>query len=197
MALAVALVLAAGARRSLGAESSPPPPAGNSLEETNARGLPQISLQLEEQLRATQLAVEQNRQETKAAAAQNAEALTKGLLAIQQAISDERAQDLAAMRKSNKVLLIVVGTFAAISFLTLLIMTCFQWRLSKGLAELSAALPAALGLGPGSAAATLALANQPELRLYGATNRKTTRTRWNRAPTRVCKSPRRAAGGDG
>jgi len=166
--VAVPLVLASGAWASLGAEDSPPSPATSPLGETNAQGLPNAYLQLQEQLRATQLAVEQNRQETKAAAAQNAEALSKGLLTIQQAFSAQRAEDLAAMQSSNKVMLIVVGTFAGMAFLTMLIMTYFQWRMSKGLARISAALPVALGLGPDSAAAALALANQPELRLFGA-----------------------------
>ena len=165
---AVLLALAAGSWASLGAESSPLPPATSSLQETNAQGLAHPYWQLEEQLRATQLAIEQNRQETKAAAAQNAEALSKGLLTFQQAFLAQRAQDLAAMQSTNKVILIVVGTFAAMSFLTMLIMTYFQWRMSKGLAEISVALPAALGLGTGSAAGALALANQPELRLFGA-----------------------------
>ena len=103
---------------------------------------------------------------------------------IQEAFSAQRAQDWEAIQRSNKVMLIVAGTFAGIGFLTLLMMTWFQWRMSKGLAEISAALPAALGLGASSAAAALALANQPELRLFGAVEQpKNARPSWPRAPT--------------
>ena len=168
IAVALPLVLSSGSWESLGAESSPPPPAASHLEETNSQGLFHAYLQLQEQLQATQLAIERNRQETKDAAAQNAEALAKGLQSIQQVLSTQRAQDLEARQSSNKVMLIVAGTFAAMGFLTMLMMTYFQWRMSKGLAAISAALPTALGLGAGSAAAALALANQPELPLLGA-----------------------------
>jgi hypothetical protein len=162
------LVLASSSWESLGAESSPPLSAISQIEETNSAGLLRVYLQLQAQLQATQLAIEQNRQEAKEAAAQNAEALAKGLQSIQQAFSAQRAQDLAAMQRSNQLMLIVAGTFAGIGFLTLLMMTWFQWRMSKGLADISAALPTALGLGTGSAAAALALANQPFLPLFGA-----------------------------
>jgi hypothetical protein len=169
VAVAFPLVLASGSLASLGAENSPPPLAASHLEETNSQALLHAFFQLQEQLQATQLAIEQSRQEAKEAAAQNAGALAKGLQSIQQAVSAQRAQDMEAMQKSNKVMLIVAGTFAGMGLLTLLMMTCFQWRMSKGLAEISAALSPALGLGAGSAAAALALANQPELRLFGAT----------------------------
>ena len=66
---------------------------------------------------------------------------------IQEAFSAQRAQDWEAIQRSNKVMLIVAGTFAGIGFLTLLIMTWFQWRMSKGLAEISAALPVGTGVG--------------------------------------------------
>ena len=162
------LVWSSGSWPSFGAESSPPPPAAGHLEETNSQALLQVFLKLQEQLQAAQRAIEQNRKETKEAAAQNAAALAKGLESIQQTFSAQRAQDLEAMQRSNQVILIVAGTFAAMGFLAMLIMTFFQWRMSKGLAEISAALPTALGLVAGSDAAALALANQPELRLFGA-----------------------------
>jgi len=44
-------------------------------------------------------------------------------------------------------------------------MSYFQWRMSKGLADISAALPAALALGPGSAAPALGPPQQSYLPL--------------------------------
>jgi hypothetical protein len=46
-------------------------------------------------------------------------------------------------------------------------MSYFQWRMSKGLAEISAAVPMALGLGAGSAVGALGLAEQSNFRLPG------------------------------
>jgi tetratricopeptide (TPR) repeat protein len=54
------------------------------------------------------------------------------------------------MQRSNKVMFIVVGTFAVMGFLTTLIMTYFQWRTNRSLAAISAAWPRALGFGHAS-----------------------------------------------
>jgi tetratricopeptide (TPR) repeat protein len=107
-------------------------------------------LQLQEQLHATQLAIERNRKEADAAAAQATEALAGRLQAIEQSLLAQRARELEAMQSSNKVMLIVAGTFAAIGFMAMLLMAYFQWRTVNRLAEISAALPAAaraLGVG--------------------------------------------------
>jgi hypothetical protein len=148
-----------------GAESSPPPPTASQLEQTNSQALLHGYLQLQEQIRTTQLAIEQSRQETRKAAAQTAEALSNALQTVQEAFTTQRARDLEAMRSSNKLMLIVVATFAAMSFLSMLMMSYFQWRMSKGLAEISAALSAALGLGPGSAVPALGPARESYLPL--------------------------------
>ena len=183
--LALAFVPSPASWKCLGAESSAPPPVAGQIESTNSQEVLEGVLKLQEQIHATQLAIEQNRQEAKEAAAQNAEALAKGLQTMQEAFSAERARELEAMQsssqamqKSNKVMLIVVGTFAAMGFLTMLIMTYFQWRTSSSLAAISAAWPAALGFGPGSAVPALGpgdsrlvqggLVEQSNLRLLAA-----------------------------
>jgi tetratricopeptide (TPR) repeat protein len=165
--LAFALVFFPSSWISHGAESSAPPPSPSQLEGTNFQQLVRSCLQIQEQLQATQLAVEQGRQETKAAAVQNAEALSKGLQVLQETFSAQRARDLEVRQRSDRIMLIVAGTFAAMGFLTLLLITYFQWRMSKGLAEISAVLPAALELGGGSALAALGPAEQSRLRLLG------------------------------
>ena len=58
----------------------------------------------------------------------------------------------------------------------MLIMICFQWRMSKGLAEISIVLPTALELGPGFAAPMLPQASPSDSRLLGATDRPEPRT---------------------
>ena len=156
--LLAAFALCPASGKCLGAESNAPPLVTSQIGATNLQELLHAYLQLQEQLQATQLTIEQNRQEAKEAAAQNADALSKGLQSMQQAFSAERAQELGAMQsstqamqRSNKVVLDVVAAFAAMVFLTMLIMIYFQRRTSSSLAEISAALPAALGFGPGSA----------------------------------------------
>ncbi len=146
MVVVCALVLAAVAGVSLAEQATPAPPATNQVEQVSAQELLRVYQQLQEQLRTTQAAIEQARQEARTAAAQNAEALAKGLQAVQEGFVTQRAQDWAAMQRSNQIMLMIVGAFAVLSFLTMLILTYFQWRMSKGLADISAALPTALGL---------------------------------------------------
>jgi hypothetical protein len=168
LAVLLSLVLVATAWGSLGAETNSSPPPCSPITDTNAQALLLACIQLQEQLRATLLAVEQNRQEIKEAATQSAEALCKALQTTQERFAAQQRQDLEAIRESNKVILLVVGTFAALAFWTLLMMSYFQWRMSKGLAEISASVTAALGLGASSATGVLAAAGQPNLRFPGA-----------------------------
>ncbi len=183
--LLAAFALCPASGKCFGAESNAPPFVTSQIEATNFQELLHAYLQLQEQFQATQLTIEQNRQEAKEAAARNAEALSKGLQSVQQAFSAERAQELEvmqssnqAMQRSNKVVLDVVATFAAMVFLTLLILIYFQRRTSGSLAAIAAALPAALGFGPGSAVSALGpddshlvpsgAVEQSNLRLFGA-----------------------------
>ncbi len=166
--LAFALVLVQGSSMSRGVESNAPPSSPSQLEGTNVQQLLRACLQIQERLQATQLAVEQNRRETRDAAERNTAALSNGLQILQEGLSAQRTRDLAAIQRSNNVVLVVAGTFVAMGFVTMLLVTYFQWRMSKGLAEISAVLPAALGLGTSSAPAALASAEQSNSRLLGA-----------------------------
>ena len=187
---ALSLVLSTGSWGSLGAETNSPPPASSQIEETNSQALFRACVQLQEQLRATQFAIEQNRREIKEAAAQNAETLSRALQSIQESFAAQRVRDLEAMQRSNKVILIVVSTFAAMGFLTLLMMSYFQWRMSKGLAEISAVVPVALGLGAGSAVGALGPPGQSRLRLPGAVEQREERLREPQQNSRPALKPR-------
>jgi hypothetical protein len=163
------MVLSTATCSSLAAETNAPPSVTGSIGDTNSPALLNACLQLQEQLRATQLAIEQNGREIQETAARNAEALSNALQSIQETFALQRARDLAAVERSNKLMLMVASTFAALGFLTLLMMSYLQWRLSKGLAEISAAVPEALGWVAGSAAGTLGPAGPASLRLAGIT----------------------------
>src|ERR1041384_4409544 len=172
--VAVVLLLGLARRETLAAEIG----QSTRSEETNTQEALRAYLQLQEQLHANQLAVEQTRREAKEAAVQSADSLAKRLQEIEAALSTQRSRELDAMQNSNKVMLIVAGTFATIGFLAMLIMAYFQWRTVNSLAEISAALPMSRGFGPGHALAAIGpgelhvapvgRAEQSNLRLLGA-----------------------------
>jgi TolA-binding protein len=114
------------------------------------------SLQLQEQLHATQLALERNRQETEALAA----AVTARVKTLEEAVNLQRDSKVEAMQtrmdtlrkdleSNNRLLLIVGGGIAGVGFFVLLATGYLQWRSVNRLAEFStlvqsarAALPA-------------------------------------------------------
>jgi len=63
-------------------------------DETNTQETLRAYLQLQEQIHATQLAVERSRKDTDAAMAENAKAFASRLQGIEQALASQRAQEL-------------------------------------------------------------------------------------------------------
>ncbi len=139
------------------------------------------SLQIQEQLHATQLALERNRQESEALAA----AVAARVKALEDAVNSQRDDKVNAMQQrmdslrkdlesNNQLLLKVGGGIAVIGFFVLLATGYLQWRAVNRLAEFStlvqsarAALPAA----GGAVEATLLGAGAPAQangRLFGA-----------------------------
>jgi len=114
-------------------------------------------LQLQEQLHATQLAIERNRQEAQEAAAQDSVTLSNHLQAIEQALVVQRANELTDTQRTNNLLLVFIGLFAVSGFAAAVFTAYFQWRTVSRLAEISAALPTARGLPAPSGAAALGL----------------------------------------
>ena len=168
---ALTLVLFSGSRTSQGAESNAPAPTLSVVEATNIQQILQACLQIQEQLQAARLAVEQSRQESQTAATQNAAALSEGLQNLQAALAAQRAQEFAATQKANHVLFMVGGAFAALGFLAVLLMTYFQWRTSSRLADIAAAFPRSHGLDPAPEVAALGPGepnSQPRAHLLGA-----------------------------
>src|SRR5436190_4421144 len=113
-------------------------------------------LQLQEQLHATQMAMERNRKEATETALQTAEALASGMKAtsetlanrmkvLEEGLSTQRVHEWDAMQSSNRTMLIVAGTFACLGFIALFLMGYFQWRTVSRLAEISAFLPKPTG----------------------------------------------------
>ena len=147
-------------------------------DETNSQEILRGYLELQAQVHAAQLAIEQSRREARDAAAQNAEVLAERLRSIEQALATQRARELEAMQSSNRVMLIVAGSFACVGFLVMLIGAYFQWRTAQSLTGLSGLMPAAralgaspsfpaLGLGEGSVV-SVGPAENSNARLLGA-----------------------------
>jgi TolA-binding protein len=108
-------------------------------------------LQLQQQLRETQIAVDRNHKESAETALQNTEALTTSMKAttelanrmkmLEESLNTQRSHELDLMQGSNRTMLIVAGVFASFGFVALFMMGYFQWRTVSRLAELSAVLP--------------------------------------------------------
>src|SRR5436190_10378132 len=137
------------ARWGVGAEAAAGLSATGKVEEASQEL--RTYLQLQEQIHATQLAVESNRQVTTETTLRTAEALAVRMQAIEQSLGSQRAHELDAMQSSNRVMLIVAGTFAGMGFLAMALMGYFQWRTINRLAEISAAIPASHRHGLGAA----------------------------------------------
>ncbi len=163
------LALLSASFASCAEESATPPPTSiDRLEQTNSQELLEAMLQLQGQLRANQLAIEQNEREAKEATAHNAEALSNGFGKIENAFSAQQedfsarsTRELEAMKSSNRALLIVACTFAAIALLAMVVTGYFQWRMSNVWADLSSVFPMARSLARGSTVAALGGDGQP------------------------------------
>lgn len=159
--LCALLLLASFAARATGPEES----ASSSNETLRSY------LQLQEQLYATQLALERNRQESEALAAKNAETVAARFKAIEDALTTKRVTELETMKNSmetlersmesnNRMLMTVAGTIASVGFVVLLLTAYLQWRSVTQLAEFTAMVQ--------SARVALPPPGQAEAQLLGA-----------------------------
>lgn len=141
----------------------------NEVTETNSSSSETLRsyLQLQEQLHATQLALERNRQETEALAAKNAEAVAARFKTIEDTLTTKRVTELESMKDSmetlkssmastSRMLMTVAGTIALVGFLVLLLTAYLQWRSVSRLAEFAAVVQSARSaLPPGPVEAQL------------------------------------------
>jgi len=132
-------VVCAPVQRQLWAADSAPSvtPTGRT-EETNSTDLLRAYLQLQEQVHATQMAIERNRQEADQVATRAAEGLNGRLKAIEDSLGAQRNGELQAVQNSNHLMLMLAGMFATVALVAMLVMAVFQWRTINRLAEISA-----------------------------------------------------------
>lgn len=101
------------------------------------------SLQIQEQLHATQLAIEAYRQESEASAASNSLLLDERLRLMEKNAANDRLEQLGGIERSERTVLMVSGGFAALGFLVLLLASFLQWTAVNRLAAAPASLSTA------------------------------------------------------
>ncbi len=94
-------------------------------------------LQIQEQLHATQLAIEANRQVAEAEARKDSEALAARLHLLEKSLEVQRASDAESARKAQQLTLIVAGGFGMAALGILLLMVYLQWRMFTQVAHIS------------------------------------------------------------
>ena len=130
---------------------TPPPLPTKTAEETlESQRILRSYLQLQEQLHATLMAIEQSRAESTVASRSNADLLTARLELIEKALQQQQEQQRESMQQSNRTMLVLAGIFVGVGFLTLLFMALFQLRGMNRLAEIATSLPAGRMLGAGA-----------------------------------------------
>ncbi len=144
---------------------TPPPP---NAADTNGLETLRTYLQLQEQIHATQLAIEENRRELTIAAARNAESVATRLQTLEQALVTQRERELEAIQGSQRVLLTVAGGIATLGFLAMLLMAWSHWRTMNRFAEIAVELPTSRRLGPATPRSALALGD-PAVIAVGST----------------------------
>lgn len=104
-------------------------------------------LQIQEQLHAAQLALEQNQQAALETSQSNAAALAARLQSLEQTVAAQRASDADAAHKTQQLTLMMAGAFGLIGLGVMFLMVYFQWRAFTQLAQISSREHAAMANG--------------------------------------------------
>jgi tetratricopeptide (TPR) repeat protein len=118
-------------------------------------------VQIQEQLYATQLAIESNRLEAATEAKRNSEEMAVRIQLLEQTILAQRAHEAEATQKSQRFTLILAGTFGMVGLAAMLLMAFLQWRAVTRLVELSMIHPRTLALGSGHLPPMLRAGEEP------------------------------------
>ncbi|HEY5232042.1 MAG TPA: tetratricopeptide repeat protein [Verrucomicrobiae bacterium] len=121
----------------------------NSISSTNADSVANSLVQLQAQLHAAQLQIEQGREENSALAQSNSDAMNARIAQLEQAISTQRAGDAEVARRTQQLTLYLIGSFGFAGLAILLLMGYFQWRAFSQLAQTSSHHAAMLEAGEG------------------------------------------------
>lgn len=150
------------------AAAPPLPPSSQDTNTNIAQETMRSFLLLQEQLHATRLAMERDRQDAAAAAQRNSEAVAARLEAIESALAQQRSNELEAFRSSNRMMVTVVCVFGAVGLVGLLFMAYSHWRSIHRLADLAASIPAGFGMRTGQAIAEIEVGETKLLPMGGS-----------------------------
>jgi tetratricopeptide (TPR) repeat protein len=101
-------------------------------------------LHIQEQIHATQLAIEQNQEAAMESAQSNANTLAARLQSLEQSVAKQRTGDADAARKTQQLMLMMAGAFGLAGLGIMLLMVYFQWRAFTQLAQISSRQHAAI-----------------------------------------------------
>ena len=94
-------------------------------------------LQIQEQLHASQIDIEQKQQAALEASQSNAMVLAQRLQSLEQTVSSQRASDAESARKTQQFTLAMAGAFGLLGLGIMVMMVYFQWRAFTQLAQIS------------------------------------------------------------
>lgn len=118
---------------------APPPPASvfvTNVAEPDPQMLRSLLI-LQEQVRATERAVDQARQEAQAEARRTAEAMAARMNSIEQSLNSQREREMKDLQRSTHRMLIIVGVATALGFIAVMIAGFMQVRAATRLVEAS------------------------------------------------------------
>ncbi len=116
---------------------------------TNTDAVANSLVQLQAQLHAAQLQIEQGREENSALAQSNSDAMNARIAQLEQTISAQRANDAEVAQRTQQLTLYLIGSFGIAALAVLFLMGFFQWRAFSQLAQISAHHAALLEAGDG------------------------------------------------
>jgi tetratricopeptide (TPR) repeat protein len=124
--------------------AAPPAPAPMSVTNETEAQLLRNFLLLQDQLRATQRAVEQAREQSKADAKRVEELMAARLHVVEQTVNAQRADEIASMQKSTRTVIILASVITTAGLIAVIFAGLVQLRAMTRLTEISQQLRAAL-----------------------------------------------------
>lgn len=104
-------------------------------------------LQIQEQLHAARLAIEESRLNSTEEARKNADVLNARIASLEKIIADQRNADTESARKTQQLTLLLAGAFGLAGLGLILVMVYFQWRAFTQIAQISTQNHATVGVG--------------------------------------------------
>jgi tetratricopeptide (TPR) repeat protein len=163
--------LASSAVAADGAEASAASTAPKIEDALNPEEIRRAYSNLQEQLRAMQLAVERSREEAATAATRYAETTSTRLQLIEESLSAQRAREFEAMQKTNRLMVALGGAFAGVGLLAMVFTAWLQWRATGRLTELVAGASANRSFIPAEPRFAIEASPEAGARLSGAIER--------------------------